>query len=248
LVYNYSVETITVLGVPINKLTFSAAIDEITSMIAEEVPHQVVTVNAEFLVLAQEDDDFKKVLKSADLALADGMGPQIGAFLQGKRFPCRVPGSALTYRLAPLAAKNNWRMFFLGALPGVAEEAARKLREKYPGIQIKASGADPTPEDTEKSIRQIRNFDPHILLVAYGAPRQDFWIGENKDKLGVPVMLGVGGTLDFIAGKSDFPPRWIRNLGFEWLYRLIKEPWRWRRQLRLPYFICLLFLDMFKKG
>ncbi len=236
-------QKIEVLGVAIDNLSFTEALSRIEQMIKSGKPHQIVTVNAEFLVIAQEDEKFKTILQNADLALADGIGAQIGAFLQGKKFKCRIPGSELTYRLAPLAQKRGWKVFFLGGEQGEEREAAEKLREKYPGIQIKTSPADPTPEDTEKSIQQIRNFKPDVLLVAYGAPKQDFWIAENRDKLGVSVMMGVGGTFNYIAGRSKRPPEWIRNLGFEWLYRLLREPWRWRRQLRLPYFIWLLFVN-----
>ncbi len=240
-------QTINVLGVKIANLNFEEAIGKVEQMINSGKPHQFVTVNAEFLVLAQEDAEFKKVLDNAELAIADGMGPQLGAWLQGKRFKCRIPGSELTYRLAPLAAEKGWRMFFLGGEQGEAKKAAEKLREKYPGIKIKSSPADPTPEDTEKSIQQIRDFKPDILLVAYGAPKQDFWIAENKERLGVAVMMGVGGTFNYIAGMSKRPPKFVRKLGFEWFYRLIKEPWRWRRQLRLPYFVYLLISGKISK-
>lgn len=238
-----SLSSITVLGVPVHILTYDAAILHIAEMIASGQPHQIVTVNPEFLVIAYRNPAFHAVLRNADLALPDGVGLQFAALLQGRRFASRVAGSELVYRLAPVAAIQGWRLFFLGAGPGVAARAAGMLKATYPTLEIYTNGADPTPEGTAAALAHIRTVRPDILLVAYGAPTQDLWIAAHKMDARVPVMMGVGGTLDFLAGVVPRPPLFFRRIGLEWLYRLWRQPWRWRRQLRLPVFVGLVLAE-----
>ncbi|MDQ4078401.1 MAG: WecB/TagA/CpsF family glycosyltransferase [Chloroflexota bacterium] len=235
--------SITILGVPIHNLTYEEAFARIDGMIASGRPHQIVTVNPEFLVIARENDPFYETLVNADLAFADGVGLQLAALFQGRRFVSRVAGSVLVYRLAPLAAERGWRLFFLGAGPGVAAQAAQALRRRYPTIQIDVNGADPTPEGTAGALAHIQSVRPDILLVAYGAPTQDLWIARYGETAGVPVMMGIGGTLDFLAGVVPRPPPISHTLGLDWLYRLWKQPYRWRRQLRLPLFVLLVLTE-----
>jgi N-acetylglucosaminyldiphosphoundecaprenol N-acetyl-beta-D-mannosaminyltransferase len=238
-----SPKSITILGVPVHNLTYEEALARIGAMVEAGCPHQIVTINPEFLVLAHNHPEFHRVLLSADLALADGAGLQLAAALQGRRFVSRVPGSELIYRLAPLAAARGWRLFLLGAGPGVAARAADALRARYPALYVDANGADPTPEGTSAALAHIGAARPDILLVAYGAPTQDMWIARHKAAARVPIMMGVGGTLDFVAGVTPRPPRLYQQLGLEWLYRLWKQPWRWRRQLRLPLFVLLALAE-----
>lgn len=241
-------DKITVLGVPIHNLNYAQAFERLEAMIVNGQPHQVVTINPEFLVTARGHSEFRAVLQRADLALADGVGLQFAAALQRRRFMMRVPGSELVYRLIPLAASRGWRLFFLGAKPGVAARAAAVLRARYPDIQIAVNGADPTAEHAQEALAQIRQFRPHILLVAYGAPTQDLWIARHRTAAAVPVMMGVGGTLDFIAGTVRRPPPIWHTWGLEWLYRLWQQPWRWRRQLKLPLFVLLVLLERVGRG
>ncbi|PLS79227.1 MAG: acetylglucosaminyldiphospho-UDP acetyl-beta-D-mannosaminyltransferase [Chloroflexi bacterium] len=235
--------SITILGVPVHNLTYDDALARIRAMIKTKDPHQIVTVNPEFLVIARHNAAFRNVLLNADLALADGVGLQLAALLQGRRFVSRVPGSELVYRLAPIAAAEGWRLFFLGARPGIATRAAAQLQARLPDLQIEVNSADPTPEGTAAALAHVRAARPDILLVAYGAPTQDLWIARHGMTLGVPVMIGVGGTLDFVAGVIPRPPKVWHTLGLEWLYRLWQEPWRWRRQLRLPLFVLLVIFE-----
>lgn len=232
--------SISVLGVPIHNLTYTETFAQIAAMIERGQPHQIATVNPEFLVMAQQDEQFRQVLQGVDLALADGVGLHLAGLLQGQRFKGRVAGSQLVYQLMPLAAERGWRLFFLGAAPGVAAAAADHLRAQYPGIQIEVNAADPTPEGSAAALTHIRRVQPEILLVAYGAPKQDLWIARYKKESGVPVQIGIGGTLDVIAGRIPRPPQWLHDIGLEWLYRLWKQPWRWRRMLRLPIFVGLV--------
>ena len=150
----------------------------------------------------------------------------------------RVAGSDLVGQIADRAQTTGWRIFLLGAAEGVAEQAAIKLRERYPQTHIVGTYAgSPRPEDEADIAARIRSSKADILLVAYGAPKQDKWIARNLDRTGVSVAMGIGGSLDFIVGTQKRAPQWMQRVGLEWLYRLVREPWRWRRQLALPKFV-----------
>jgi N-acetylglucosaminyldiphosphoundecaprenol N-acetyl-beta-D-mannosaminyltransferase len=183
-------------------------------------------------------------LHEADLCLADGIGLVVASRWVAQQMgqlvlPERVPGSELVYHLAELCAQKGWRLFLLGAAPGVADEAAAIFQQKYPGLTIAGTYAgSPAPDENEGIVQRINDSKAEILFVAYGAPKQDKWIARNRESLPtVRVAIGVGGSLDFVTGKSIRAPRWVQNLGLEWLHRLIKEPWRWRRMLALPRFV-----------
>jgi N-acetylglucosaminyldiphosphoundecaprenol N-acetyl-beta-D-mannosaminyltransferase len=132
----------------------------------------------------------------------------------------------------------DWRLYFLGAAPGVADRVATILQARYPGLVIAgAFPGSPAPAEEDDIVERIRAARSDVLLAAFGAPAQDLWIARNLSRLQVPVAMGVGGSLDFIAGVAKRAPVWIQRIGLEWLYRLIREPWRWRRQLALPRFV-----------
>jgi N-acetylglucosaminyldiphosphoundecaprenol N-acetyl-beta-D-mannosaminyltransferase len=204
---------------------------------------QVVTINPEFVMQAQQNEPFRRVLDSADLALADGIGLIAASRLLGQPLPERVAGSDLVLRIAQRAAETGWRLYFLGASPGVAEKAAETLQERHPTLTIVGTYAgSPAQQFEEDILERIRRADPDILFVAYGAPAQDMWIARNLETLATPVAIGVGGALDFVAGRAKRAPHWIQRLGLEWLHRLIREPWRWRRMLALPRFAWAVLL------
>lgn len=240
-------ERVRILGVGVDSMTTEGALAQIESFVQEGGTHQVVTVNPEFVMEAQSDEPFRRLLNEADLALADGIGVVWAARLLGHWLPERVAGSDLVPRIAQRAAEAGWRLFFLGAPPGVAKGAAQILREGYPGLQVAGAYAgSPAPEMEEAIVERIRATHPDILLVAYGAPAQDQWIARNLDPLGVPVVMGVGGAFDFIVGRAKRAPLWVQRLGLEWLHRLFHEPWRWRRMLALPKFAWLVFASLFR--
>jgi N-acetylglucosaminyldiphosphoundecaprenol N-acetyl-beta-D-mannosaminyltransferase len=157
----------------------------------------------------------------------------------GRALPERVAGSDLVYRLAERSARHGWRLFLLGAAPGVAEQAAAALRRRYPGLIIAGVYAgSPSPAENDAIVGRINASLADLLYVAYGAPEQDKWIARNRSALKtVRLALGVGGALDFIAGRARRAPRWLQRLHLEWFYRLLREPWRWRRMLALPHFV-----------
>ena len=205
--------------------------------IAEGGPHQIVTVNPEFVMTARRDPEFRHIINRAALALPDGVGVWWASRRLGQPLAERVPGVDLVERLAQMSATKGYRLYFLGALPGVAQRAAAILRGRSPGAAIVGTHAgSPRPEDDADSVERICARRPHILFVAYGAPAQDYWIARNMGRLGVPVCIGVGGSFDYIAGVHPLAPQWLRNAGLEWLYRLVSQPWRWRRMLALPRF------------
>lgn len=238
-------ETISILDVPVHKVTNAETVAHIQRFMDEPRLHQIATVNPEFVMTAQADDHFRQVLREADLCLADGIGLVWASRWLGRPIPERVAGSDLVYRLAELAAKKGWLLFLLGAAPGVAEQAAATFQQMYPGLGIAGTYAGtPAQEEDETIVKLINSSQARLLFVAYGAPRQDKWIARNRQKLTtVRVAMGVGGSLDFVTGRSVRAPRWIQRLGLEWLHRLFREPWRWRRMLALPRFAGRVLLD-----
>jgi N-acetylglucosaminyldiphosphoundecaprenol N-acetyl-beta-D-mannosaminyltransferase len=230
-------ESVRILGVRVDDVTMSEALTRVEEMVAQGAPHQVVTLNPEFIMRAQEDAVFRRVLAEADLAIPDGQGLLWAARLLGRPLRERVAGSDMAPALAGLSAQHGYRLYLLGAAPGVAERAAAVLEERYPGVQIVGTfSGSPAPAEEDEIVDRIVAAQPNMLFVAYGAPAQDLWIHRNQPRMQVPVAMGVGGTLDFIAGVRKRAPLWMRRAGLEWLYRLIQEPRRWRRMLALPRF------------
>lgn len=221
----------TILGVKVHALTNTQTLALIEAFIASRRPHQLCTVNPEFVVGAQQDEEFRRIINAAALALPDGIGLLKAArFLGTTPLPERVPGSDLVVRLAELSHQKGYRLYFLGAREGVAEQAAAKLKEQYPNLNVAGCYAgSPALEENEALVQRVLAARPDILLVAYGAPKQDKWIARNLERLQIPVCMGVGGSFDFIAGTSKRAPLWLQRLGLEWFHRLLTQPWRWRR-------------------
>jgi N-acetylglucosaminyldiphosphoundecaprenol N-acetyl-beta-D-mannosaminyltransferase len=235
------VDSIEVLGVRVDGATYDDVLAQTDAFVASRQPHQIVTLNPEMLVAAQADPAFRKMLNEADLNVADGVGLMFAARWLGHPLRERVTGSDGVYRLASHCARRGYRPFLLGAAPGVAELVAERLVAANPSLKIAGTHAgSPRIEDEEDIISRVRATAPDLLLVAYGVPAEERWIARNRDRLGVPVMIGVGGAFDFVVGVARRAPVWMRRMGLEWLYRLIREPWRWRRQLALPRFALLV--------
>ncbi len=230
--------TVTILGVPVHSVTTDDTLAAVRRFMTEPRLHQIATVNPEFVMTAQDNLAFADVLRSADLCLPDGVGLLYAARRLGRPLPERIAGSSLVYELAALAAAEGWSLFLLGAAPGVAEEAAAVLADRSPGLIFAGTYAgSPDPAENDNIVQRINESGAAILLVAYGAPRQDLWIDRNRDALTtVRVAMGIGGSLDFITGRAVRAPQWAQDLGLEWLHRLYREPWRWRRMLALPRF------------
>jgi N-acetylglucosaminyldiphosphoundecaprenol N-acetyl-beta-D-mannosaminyltransferase len=201
-------------------------------------PFQVATVNPEFVMLARRDGDFRRTLHNASLRVPDGVGLQIAARILGTSLRGRVPGVELVDALSESAAQRGDKLFLLGGAPGVAEAAAQRLTRDHPGLAVAGTYTGPPDESgDEQSLAFVRDSQPEILLVAYGAPLQERWLARNLALSGASVGIGVGGTFDYLSGRVRRAPRWVRGVGLEWLFRLIRQPWRARRQLALPAFL-----------
>lgn len=234
---------LSILGVPVHNVSYAQVLDCIARWIAQGGPHQIATVNPEFVMAARRNAAFRGVLEQADLCLPDGVGITLAARYLRRPLQGRVAGVDLVEALAARAAQEGWRLFLLGAGPGVAERAARHLLARHPGLVVCGTHAgSPAPEEEADIVERVRATRPHVLLVAYGAPAQDLWLARNLASTGAAVGLGVGGAFDYLAGTVRRAPAWMRRLGLEWAYRLLRQPWRWRRQLALPGFALLVLL------
>ena len=228
----------TLLGVPVDPLTEAEAVDWVARAITQRRPRLVISVNPERIMHAQRDPAFEAILRNADLALADGAGVVWAARRLGHPPPERVAGVDFVAALAARGAAAGWRFFFLGGGPGVAEAAGRVLSQRYPGFTLAGAHAgSPQPASDAATIDAVRSSGAQLLFLAYGASAEEAWLARNLAASGATVGMGVGGAFDFISGRVRRAPRWMRDLGLEWLFRLSHQPWRWRRMIALPRFV-----------
>ncbi len=229
------------LSVRIDNVTYADAMARVETFLREPGLHHIATVNPEFVVIAQTNAEFRRVLNSAALNVPDGVGLLWAARRMKQPFHARVAGQELVDRIAALAAQRGARVFFLGAREGIAERAAEKLKERFERLEIAGCYAgSPAPEEENEIVARVNAANAQILFVAYGPPKQELWIARNAARLRVSVAMGVGGTFDTLAGIVPRAPQWMQRAGFEWTYRLLREPWRIRRQLAIPYFMWLV--------
>jgi N-acetylglucosaminyldiphosphoundecaprenol N-acetyl-beta-D-mannosaminyltransferase len=229
-------DRIDLAGVLIDQLDLPSAVRRIRGFLDAGGTHQVVTVNLDFISIAQRDPVFRATINEADLAVADGMPLVWVSRLRGRPLAQRVAGVDLVDQSCQLAAELGRRVFLLGAAPGVAEAAGRTMEARYPGLRVAdvyapPFGPIPRAED-DHIVRRIEQAAPDFLFVALGAPRQDLWIRAHHGRLHVPVAMGVGCVLDLLAGVVRRAPGWMQGTGLEWSYRLVQEPRRlWRRYI-----------------
>lgn len=244
-----------ILGVQVDNLTLDAAAWLVFDWVKRRrldttlPPSLVVTLNPEYVMASRRSPAFREIVNLADLVTADGSGIILAGKILKTPFKGRVTGVALCEKLFALSAQPEGpRIFLLGAQPGVADEAALKLRKQYPDIKIVGTWAGQAgPEGDTEAIDRIQRSGAEIILVAYGMLKQDWWSVRNLNRSGAAVALGVGGVLDYKAGRVSLAPSWLRQWGLEWAYRLYKEPWRWRRQLALPQFAFLVLLERLRR-
>ncbi|MEO6457839.1 MAG: WecB/TagA/CpsF family glycosyltransferase [Chloroflexia bacterium] len=233
-----------ILGVGIHNCGEEEAISEIERFLSEKPPslHQVCTVNPEFVMEARRNSAFLDIINSAALATPDGIGIILAGRLLRRPFKGRATGVALIERIARLSHEQGHSIFMLGAGEGVAEQAANALKQRHPRITIEGTYAgSPDDKDFQEIKTRLDATRPDILLVAYGAPKQDLWIDTHRHQLpdSIKIAMGVGGVFDYLSGRVPLAPPLMRRLGLEWLYRLIKQPWRWRRILKVLAFALL---------
>ncbi len=234
-----------ILGVRVDDVTEDEAVAICARFVgAGEGRRIVATPNPEIVMAALDDRALRHALAQADLALPDGGGLLLAARLWGRPLREQVRGSDLTNRLLERAAAHGWRVFLLGGGQGVAEDAAARIAARWPGVRLVGTMAGLADEahdaTTRGAVAGAGRVD--LLLVGYGASRQERWMVRNVPLLDVGVALGIGGTLDFLAGRVRRAPRWVRQAHLEWLFRLLIQPWRWRRQLRAARFFPLILL------
>jgi N-acetylglucosaminyldiphosphoundecaprenol N-acetyl-beta-D-mannosaminyltransferase len=236
---------VTVLDTSIDRVDMGEACGRIHEFIQMRVPQQVVTVNLDFLRLAVKNPSFRQLINSSTLVVADGMPLVWASRLLGHPVPERVAGVDLVVECSRLAARHGYRVFLLGAAPGVAEKASVALQARFPGLSIVGTHSPPSvhPSDDEVTLARIRAAKPDLLFVAFGAPRQEQWIRKHMNRMDIPVCIGVGGAFDMLSGAVNRAPRWMQHGGLEWGYRFLREPRRlWKRYFihDLPMFIRLI--------
>lgn len=229
-------------GVKIHNVTMEEAVHLIQGWVEEDdaVPHAVYTPNSEIIMQAQRNTEFREILNNADLLVPDGAGVILASKILGVPLKEKVSGIDLVKNLFKVFNGKNVSFYILGAQPGVAEMAAVNIIAEYGKIKI--AGYEHgyfKPEDENDVIERINSTKPDILLVGLGAPKQEIWISNNMHRLNCKVLIGVGGSIDVFAGKASLAPEFIRKSGFEWLYRLIREPRRIKRMMDLPRFMLL---------
>lgn len=225
-----------VLGVAFDNVTIDEAVDRALALLEEDGPHLVVTPNPEIVQRAEKDPEFAGILAQADLVLPDGVGVIYAAKILGRPLRARVPGIDFAAALLTRIAGTGTRLFLLGAAPGVAELAAVNLRAAYPGLVVCGFHDGYFKEDrpVADAIREAR---ADLVFVCLGAPKQEKWIAANGAAAGARLYVGLGGSLDVFAGKVERAPESFQRLGLEWLYRLLKQPSRIGRMVKLPLFL-----------
>jgi N-acetylglucosaminyldiphosphoundecaprenol N-acetyl-beta-D-mannosaminyltransferase len=240
-------KTVDILGIPVDEVKMNEAVEKVKEFLSEEKVHMIYTPNAEIIYAAQKDSELNRVLKAADLLVADGAGVVLASKILGVGLPEKVSGIDLVKLSFTLKMSKPIKYFFFGAKPGVADTAKDSLLRQYPNIEIVGCrNGYFSKEEEPEIIEQINSSGADILLVALGAPRQEKWIYEHKATLKTKVCIGVGGILDVYAGVVQPAPEIFRRNGFEWLFRLYKEPWRFKRMLNLPKFVLLTVAVRFK--
>jgi len=224
-----------ILGVTIDNVSKKESIAEIERAIELNKRIRIITANPEILYRAGYEPEIRKIINQADLVLPDGVGivwagRKLGTYIQE-----RVTGVDLAVEIMKVGNEKGWKLFLLGAAPGVAEGAAIRQQREFPKVKFGWNDGYFSKSEEVSVIKKIADFNPDILFVGLGAPAQEYWLTENSGL--ARVSMGVGGTIDVLAGKVKRAPKWIQSVGIEWLYRLIKEPTRLKRQKVLPFYV-----------
>lgn len=232
------------LGIPIDSVSMEQAVARLKELLNEDTQSHVATPNNEMLIEASRNAEFRTVLQNAALNLPDSTGLMLAAKLTGQSLRQRVPGVDVVQRLCKELGPEH-PVFLLGAGEGIGFQAGEILKQRNPHLHIAGTfSGSPREEDTSDFMHRINEAKPHLLLVAFGSPQQDLWIAKYLKELpSVRIAMGVGGTLDFIAGIQKRAPKFVRAVGLEWLWRFIRESKRWRRMWNavviFPIFILL---------
>ncbi|HXG23392.1 MAG TPA: WecB/TagA/CpsF family glycosyltransferase [Chthonomonadales bacterium] len=223
-----------------HRVTMEETIEAIDRFIREGGPHHVVTLDSSMCVMAERDSELRRIVDCAELVTPDSAGILWACRRMGRPLPERVSGVEIVERLCAASAEKGYRLYFLGAAPGVAENAAARMRARYPGCRIIGTRDGYFREGEEIAVvHEIAAARPDILCVAMGIPKQEKWIARHRAALGVPVLIGVGGTFDVFSGKVKRAPHWMQRLSLEWLYRFARNPRKIRKVMTLPRFVWM---------
>lgn len=228
-------QKITIRKVDFCNVTLTQAADVMISFLQEEKNHMVVTPNSEIVQLCLEDEGLRLIINSADLVVPDGIGVIYASKILKRPLMQKVAGIDLAKELLPRLHEKGYHLFLLGGKPGVAEEAKKNIETSLPGLICGVH--DGYFKDSGPIIKEINESGADLVFVCLGAPKQEQWMAEHKEQLKVRAMIGLGGSLDVFAGRAKRAPQIFINLGLEWFYRLLKEPWRVTRMMKLPQFL-----------
>ncbi|ABO68439.1 MULTISPECIES: WecB/TagA/CpsF family glycosyltransferase [Geobacillus] len=224
------------LGVYVSTLTYDDILADIEKRMEAGQKSTIIAVNPEKVIAAGKNDELKQLINTATYQIPDGIGVVLASKLKGGHLASRVTGIDLMERLIARAAEKGYRVFLYGAKEEVVKKAKENLEAKYPRLCI-AGYMNGYVNDDEAVVQAINEANADILFVALGSPRQELWIRAHMDRLNVKVFQGVGGSFDVFAGHVKRAPKLFRTLGLEWLYRLVTDPKRFKRQLALPKFL-----------
>ena len=244
---------INLFSLPFTPLRLEDASLAVVNLVEDIQKHIVVTANVDHILRLQKDEEFRKAYSYATYIFADGMPVVLASRLLRKPLPERVTGADLFPSICAIAAQRNYKIFLLGGFKGIADAAARKLKESYPSLNIVGTysppfGFEKSAEENKKIIEMINKKTPQILFIGVGAPKQEKWLYKHIDTLEIKVGVCVGAAFDFIAGKIKRSPKFLQRLSLEWIWRLIHEPRRlWKRYLYDFRFFALLFKELTKK-
>jgi N-acetylglucosaminyldiphosphoundecaprenol N-acetyl-beta-D-mannosaminyltransferase len=234
-------DRITILGMPVDRVTMEQTLAILEDFVKQRTPHLVVTADASGIVQAHGDSEYRAIFLNADLSTPDSVGVIWAAGRQGTPISGRVSGVDLLERVCALSADKGYRLYFLGAAPGVAELAAEKLRLKHPGCNIVGARHGYFPADSDQVVAQeVAEAKPDFLFVAMGIPRQEKFIRATQHIIGAPVGMGVGGSFDVFSGKAKRAPKLFQRLYLEWLWRLILNPKKISKVKFLPQFVWMV--------
>lgn len=235
-------QPVSLAGVMVDNLTLAEATERVERFIISGQPHLITTPNPEIIVACQQDQELRKIINNSDLRVADGISMVVVSRLIGTPLKERVSGIDLMIEMVKKASTNGYSIFLLGSAPGVAAKAAAKLKTLYPELKIVGTHHGYFSGDDSEVVKSIKAAAPQLLFVGLGAGRQERWLNHHLTGLGVPAAMVIGGSLDVISGTKKRAPLWAQRLYIEWLYRLLTEPKRWRRQLALPKFLYLTLI------
>ncbi len=234
------------MGIGFDNLTKAEFIQRAEDMLCKHDRGYCVTPNAEIVYEAIQDESFRELLNGASLVLPDGAGVILGAKILGTPMKEKVAGIEFGEAICKLLSQRSGRLYLLGSKPGIAEMAGEKLAQKYPGLMI-CGTADGYFKDEAEVVEKINAAKPDVIFVCLGAPKQERFIKNHFDELDATLMLGLGGSLDGYAGTVQRAPKWMIDLSLEWLYRLIKDPKRLGRMMRLPKFVIICYKEKLRR-